>query len=134
MINVIGINSSTAPYMRWIGSREKRLETRGKNMLAGFVGQRVILAETKQGGYLAMYSAVIRSARPVTTWEEWDRLRSLHMVPEGSRYDWKPYTRIKWVYEITAIRRLKPFKVPEGVRHGRTSMEYEPERKRGITA
>ena len=134
MIPVVGINSSSAPFMADIGAGRKRIETRNRNMLGGIVGRRVILAETKQGGYLAMYSVVIRSARPVTSREEWDRLRPLHMVPEGSKYDWKPYTRVKWVYEITALRRLKPFMVPEGVRHGRTSMEYEPKRKEGITA
>ena len=124
MTYVVGINSSSAPFMPDIGARLKRLETRGKNMLGSLVGQRVILAETKQGGYMALYSAVIRSARPVRSREEWDALRPLHRVPIGNRYDWKDSTRVKWVYEITDLRRLRPFKVPEGVRHGRTCMEY----------
>ena len=129
---VIGINSSSAPFMAWIGTRgpgRKLLETRGKDTLGRYVGQRVILAETKQGGYLALYSAVIRSARPVRSLEEWDALRPQHRVPVGNRYDWKPGTRIKWVYEIANLRRLRPFLVPEGVRHGRTCMEYDPKRK-----
>ena len=121
---VIGINSSSAPFMADIGARLKVLETRGKNMLGRYVGQRVILAETRQGGYMAMYSAVIRSARPVTSREDWDALRPLHRVPEGNRYDWKDSTRVKWVYEIANLRRLRPFRVPEGVRHGRVCMEY----------
>lgn len=126
---VIGINSSSAPFMRDIGALLKRLETRSKNMLGRYVGQRVILAETKQGGYLAMYSAVIRSARDIRTPEEWNALRPLHRVPEGNvLYDWKPDTRVKWVYELTDIRRLRPFMVPEGIRHGRTCMEYEPKK------
>lgn len=126
---VIGINSASAPFMSDIGRRLKRLETRGKNMLGSYVGQRVILAETKQGGYLAMYSAVIRSARPVYSQKEWDALRPLHRVPAGNRYDWKPGTRVKWVYEITNLRHLHPFRVPEGIRHGRTCMEYDPKQK-----
>ena len=126
---VIGINSSSAPFMRDIGALLKRLETRSKNMLGRYVGQRVILAETKQGGSLAMYSAVIRSARDIRTPEEWNALRPLHRVPEGNvLYDWKPDTRVKWVYELTDIRRLRPFMVPEGIRHGRTCMEYEPKK------
>ena len=124
MIICIGINSSSTPFMRLIGTRQKILETRGKNMLGSLVGQRVLLCETKQGGYLAMYSAVIRSARPVLSWEEWDWLRPQHCVPVGNKYDWKPGTRVKWVYEISGLRRLHPFLVPEGVRHGRTWMEY----------
>lgn len=123
MIPVIGINSSTAPFMDMIGNRLKRLETRSKNTLGTFVGQRVILAETKQGGYLAKYSAVIRSARPIYSAEEWDTLRMQHCVPIGNDYDWKPGTRVKWVYELSNLRRLRPFMVPEGPRHGRVWME-----------
>lgn len=124
MIPVIGINSSSAPFMSDIGARRKTLETRSKNTLGCFIGQRVYLAETMRGGYTAMYSAVIRSARRVETAEEWEALRPLHRVPAGNRYDWKPETRCKWVYELSGIRRLRPFRVPEGRRHGRVWMEY----------
>lgn len=124
MAVVIGINSSSAPFMDDIGALLKRLETRNKDMLGRYAGQRVILAETKQGGYIARYSVVIRSARPVFTREQWDALRPLHRVPVGNMYDWKPGTRVKWVYELTDLRRLRPFRVPEGVRHGRVCMEY----------
>lgn len=128
MIPVVGINSKSAPFMADIGARRKTLETRGRNMLRALVGQRVLLAETRQGGYLAMYSAVIRSARPVRSAEEWDDLRPQHMVPAGSTYDWQPVDRVRWVYEITNLRRLVPFRVPEGRRHGRVWMEYQPTR------
>lgn len=132
MIPVIGINSSSAPFMEEIGARRKVLETRGKNMLGSLVGQRVIWAETRQGGYLAMYTGVIRSAHKITSRAEWDALRPLHRVPIGNKYDWKDTTRQKWAYEITALRRLRPFLVPEGPRHGRTWMETTL-RKRGTT-
>jgi len=128
MIPVVGINSSSAPFMRDIGLLLKRLETRNKDMLGSLVGQRVILAETKQGGYIAMYTAVIRSGREIRSSEEWDSLRTLHCVPSGNKYDWQPGTRVKWVYEITDLRRLRPFRVPDGVRHGRVWMEYNPPR------
>ena len=126
MIPVVGINSSSAPFMTDIGDLLKRLETRSRNMLRSLVGQRVILAETRQGGYLAMYTAVIRSARPVRSAAEWEGLRPLHRVPVGSQYDWQPGDRVRWVYELTGLRRLRPFLVPEGRRHGRTWMEYSP--------
>ena len=71
-----------------------------------------------------MYSAVIRSARCVRSREQWDALRSLHRVPVGNPYDWQDDTRVKWLYELTDLRRLRPFKVPESVRHGRVWMEY----------
>lgn len=124
MIPVIGINSSSAPFMDDIGARLKILETRSRNMLKRFVGQRVILAETRQGGYLALYSVIIRSAMAVRSREDWDALRPLHRVPIDNDFDWKPDTKVKWVYELSNIRYLHPFTVPEGVRHGRTWMEY----------
>lgn len=130
MIPVVGINSSSAPFMHDIGARLKLFETRSRRMLHPFLGQRVILAETRQGGYLAMYSAVIRSARPVYSRDEWEILRPLHRVPVDNDYDWNPGTHVKWLYEISDLRRLHPFQVPEGVRHGRTWMEYEPTNKR----
>ena len=99
-------------------------------MLRSLVNQRVILAETMQGGHLAMYSAVLRSALVIRSREEWERLRPLHRVPAGSRYDWKPNTRVKYLYQITSLRRLRPFMVPEGARHGYTWMEYSPTKGR----
>lgn len=126
MIPVVGINSASAPFMADIGDLLKRLETRSRNMLRSLVGQRVILAETRQGGYLAMYTVVIRSARPVRSREEWDDLRPLHRVPVGNPFDWQEGDRVRWVYELSGLRRLQPFLVPEGRRHGRTWMEYDP--------
>ena len=126
MIPVVGINSASAPFMADIGSLDKRLETRSRNMLRSLVGQRVILAETQQGGYLAMYTVVIRSARPIRSRDEWEALRPLHRVPAGSRYDWQPGDRVRWGDELSGLRRLHPFLVPEGRRHGRTWMEYDP--------
>lgn len=129
---VIGINSSSAPFMTEIGAGLKTLETRSRNTLGRFVGKRVMLAETKQGGYLAMYTAIIRAAHRIDSPEAWEALRPLHRVPVGSKYDWKPDTRVKWAYEITSLRRLCPFRVPEGRRHGRVWMEYEPPLKQKI--
>lgn len=131
MIPVVGINSASAPFMADIGARLKLLETRSRRMLHRFVGQRVILAETKQGGYLALYSAVISAEIRIASPEQWEALRSLHRVPSGNQYDWKPETRVKYAYQITALRRLRPFMVPEGARHGYVWMEYDENKQRG---
>lgn len=124
MIPVIGINSSSAPFMADIGRLLKLYETRSRRTLHRFIGQRVILAETKQGGYLAMYSVVIDSELCVSSPERWEALRPVHRVPKGSKFDWKPDTKVKYLYRIKGLRRLNPFMVPEGIRHGRTWMEY----------
>ena len=120
---VVWINSSSAPFMDDIGALLKRLETRNRDMLGFLVGQRVILAESKNGQRLARYSVVIRSARQVFSRKEWDALRPLHRVPVGNKYDWKPGTKVKYLYELSDLRRIRPFRVPEGVPRGRTGTE-----------
>ena len=64
--------------MAAIGTFDKRLETRSKNMLGRLVGQRIILAETKQGGSLAMYSAVLLPGHAVRS--QRDGFRGQHTV------------------------------------------------------
>lgn len=120
---VVWINSSSAPFMDDIGALLKRFETRSRDMLGFTVGQRVILAESKNGKRLALYSVVIRSVRQVFSQEQWDTLRPLHRVPVGNRYDWKPDTKVKYLYELSGLRRLRPFRVPEGIPRGRTGTE-----------
>lgn len=120
---VVWINSSSAPFMDDIGALLKRLETRNRDMLGFLVGQRVILAESKNGQRLARYSVVIRSARQVFSRDEWEALRPLHRVPVGNQYDWKPGTKVKYLYELSDLRRIRPFRVPEGIPRGRTGTE-----------
>ena len=106
-----------------IGALLKRFETRNRDMLGFLVGQRVILAESKNGKRQARYSVVIRSVTEVRSREQWDALRPLHRVPVGNMYDWKPGTKVKYLYELSGLRRLRPFTVPEGVPRGRTGTE-----------
>lgn len=122
---VVWINSSSAPFLDDIYARLKPFETRSRNMLRSLVGTRVILAESARKQRLARCSVIIRSVRRVTSWEEWDALRPLHRVPVGNQYDWKPETKVKYLYELTDIRRLRPFRVPEaGIPHSRSWFEY----------
>ena len=104
--------------------RLKPLETRSRNMLGSLVGQRVTLAESARHRRLARCSVVIRSVRAVYSREEWDALRPLHRVPVGNMYDWKPGTRVKYLYEWTDLRRLRPFRIMEYIPHGRSFAEF----------
>jgi len=128
-VPVVWINSSSAPFLADIGALLKRYETRSRNMLGALAYQRVILAESKSGKRLALYSVVIRSVRVVRSREEWDALRPVHRVPVGNPYDWKPETKVKYLYELSSLRRLRPFRVPDGVKHGRTWEEYNQQKK-----
>lgn len=123
-MKVVWINSSSAPFLDDICLRRKPFETRTRNMLGSLVGERVVFAESARGARLARCSGVIRSVRTVTSWDEWDALRPLHRVPADSKYDWKPDTKIKYLYEISNIRVLRPFRIPKGIiNHGRTWAE-----------
>lgn len=127
MPKVVWINSSSFPFLELICRGWKPFETRSRNMLGGLVGERVILAESSRGQRLARCSAVIKSVREVRTREDWDALRPLHRVPAGNKYDWKDDTKVKYLYELSRIRLLVPFRIPSGTSHGRTWMEYETE-------
>lgn len=129
MAIVVWINSSSAPFLDDICARLKPYETRSKNMLGALVGQRVIFAESARGARLARCSGVIKSVLTVTSPEQWEALRPMHRVPVGNMYDWKPETKIKYLYEFANIRILRPFRIPEGIPHGRSWMEYSNERK-----
>lgn len=121
---VVWINSSSAPFLDDICARLKPFETRSKDMLGSLIGQRVVLAESARGKHLARCSVVIRSVRAVYSREEWDALRPLHRVPVGNKYDWKPGTRVKYLYELTDLRRLRPFRIMEYIPHGRSFAEF----------
>ena len=127
MIPVVFINCSRFPFLSWILNRSKLYETRTRDTLRALVGQRVYLAETGHGRRaIVKSSARIAYVFPVISAAAWQRLRPLYCVPSGSQYDWRPGTRIKYMYVLEDVRNVAPFPVPEGVRHGRVWMEYIP--------
>lgn len=125
MIPIVFINCSVLPFIAWIISGRKTFETRTRNTLRSLVGQRVYIAETgRRGGQVVRCSATIRSVVVVRSRKEWIALRSAHRVPGKSQYDWKPWTKVKYMYELSDVVAMDPFTPPEGVRHGRVWMEY----------
>lgn len=125
MIPIVFINCREHPFLAAIMSLDKTYETRSRNTLRALVGQRVLLAETGTGRPVVRCSAIIRCAVPVTDRKTWQAMRKAHRVPRGSRYDWKKDTRRKWLYMLDGITYCVPFQPAEGVRHGRTWMEYD---------
>ena len=125
MIPVVFINCAEQPYLNDILSGRKQYETRSRDMLAQLVGRRVLLAETGNGRPIVRASAIIRTKTAARSRLEWALFRSGHCVPEGSRYDWGPGARVKYLYRLIDVQPVSPFIPPEGVRHGRVWMEYE---------
>ena len=124
MTPVIFINCKTEPFVNDIMCYLKQYETRNRNTLGRFIGERVLLAETGHGTPLVKCSAVIDCYWDVRSEDGWNRLRNSHRVPVGSSYDWKPDTKVKWLYHLKDVQPVVPFRLPSSCRrHGRVWAE-----------
>lgn len=124
MTSVIFINCTIEPYIDDIMCRLKEYETRNRNTLGRFLGERVLLAETGKGAPLVRCSAVIDEIISVTKKEDWNEYLGMTWVPVGSKHDWQPDTKIKWLYHLTDVRPVVSFRLPGSCRrHGRVWAE-----------
>ena len=129
MTPVIFVNCSRYPFIDWIMNGSKRYETRTKNtmktLMESHLGERILLAETGYKNPLVRCSAVLGSVIAVYTREAFEKYRSDCMIADTD-YDWKPDTRIKWLYRLDDVQPVKPFALPKSCRrHGRVWAEYE---------
>lgn len=127
MTPVIFINCKDHPFVEQILCGKKLYETRTRNTLGKLVGQKVFLAETgKRNRPLVIGTAVLGAPEKITREAVWKRFyRDESCIPAGSRYDWKPGTRVKYAYPVIHASYCIPFIPHEGIRHGRVWMEYE---------
>lgn len=126
MLPIIFINCDKEPFVDDIICQLKQYETRSRNTLGRFLGEPVLLAETRHGRRPVVKAyAVIDQVISVHTKEAWDEYLDLTWVPVGSSYDWQPNTKVKWLYGFKDVIPCTPFIPPEGKRHGRVWMEYE---------
>lgn len=126
MTPVIFINCKVEPYIDDIMCHLKEYETRNRNTLGRFLGERVLLAETGSGAPLVRCSSVIDQIISVHTREAWEEYLGQTWVPVGSKHDWQPDTKVKWLYSLSDVRPVEPFRLPSSCRrHGRVWAEYE---------
>ena len=124
MTPVIFINCTAEPYVDDIMSYLKQYETRTRNTLGRFLGERVLFAETGHGRPLVKCSAVIDQVVSVSTREQWEEYLELTWIPVGSVHDWQPDTKVKWLYHLTNVKPVVPFRLgPDCRRHGRVWAE-----------
>lgn len=128
MIPVVFINCRLFPFLAWIISGRKVYETRTWDTLRALVGQRVYLAETGRGCRPVVRCSCVIDHSLTCDLATFQALRHLHSVPAGSVYDWHAGTRKKVLYRLADVQPVDPFTVPEGPRHGRVWMEYNPEK------
>lgn len=125
MMPVIFINCKRFPFIDDIMAFRKLYETRNRNTLHRFLGERVMLAETGSGTPLVRCVATIASIHEVFTPEAWEKYRKDTCITAGSAFDWKPDSRKKVLYRLVDVKPVTPFRIRNGVRHGRIWMEYE---------
>lgn len=130
MTPVLFINCTTEPFVDDIMCRLKEYETRSRNslksLLSWALGKRILIAETGYGAPLIKCSAVIDHYIAVHTREQWEEYLDLTWIPMGSKYDWQDNTKVKYLYHLSDVRPVKPFRLPFSCRrHGRVWAEYE---------
>lgn len=132
MMPIIFINCKGQPFVDQILAGTKEYETRTRNMLGRLNGERVLIAETGHGRPLVKCSAYIDHYVELHSREQWEHVppnrhsyRCLSHIDSGSPYDWQPDTKVKYLYHLTDVHPVEPFRAPEGRRHGRVWMEYE---------
>ena len=128
MTPVIFINCSRHPFVWLIANGYKTYETRTRNTLKSLLtwslGERILIAETGKGKPVVRCSAVIDHVKAVYTRSGWDELRPDTQVLVGSEYDWKPNTKVKWLYHLTDVQPVNAFTLPDSCkRHGRVWAE-----------
>ena len=132
MNKIVFINSRSVPFVDMIMKQEKIFETRSRDVLRKLfeTGEQFYIAETGKGKPIVKCSARIRAIETVYTETAWNRYRTFHLVPPGSQYDWQTDTKKKVMYQLDNVTPVPaPFIPPEGKRHGRIWMEYNPEVK-----
>ena len=128
MTPVLFINCSREPFVDWIIGGLKQYETRTRNtlksLLSWALGERILIAETGHGSPLVRCSAVIDQVVAVYNREQWEEYLQYTWIPVGSEYDWTPDTKVKYLYHLTDIKPVVPFRLgPDCRRHGRVWAE-----------
>lgn len=126
MIPAIFINCKRYPFIWHIITGTKKYETRTRNTLGRFLGERVLLVETGHGKPIVRCSAVIDRIVEVHTEDAWLPYIMDADISNGSEYDWQPDTKKKVLYHLTDVHQVEPFPLPDSCRrHGRVWAEYE---------
>lgn len=104
----ININDSEAPYTEMILDGDKTIETRRTNSLDPYVGEEVGIIRTGKGPATLVGFMDIGEPKQYSNSQEFDRDRSKHRVPKGSKED-KEGKSVG--YPLSDVERTKPKEV-----------------------
>lgn len=86
------------PYADAIAAALKPIETRTRDTLGRFVGQRVLIVRTSSSRKPMIIGSVFISAKAFHSAAELDEMRGLTLIPPGSKFDCSG--RGKWCYTL----------------------------------
>lgn len=98
MIGIFVNQTRHVPYAEAIVRGYKTIETRTRDMLGRFVGERVLIIATGKGIKPEVVGSVVIRGKRFYTADELDTLRDVTLIPPGSRFDCRG--RGKWGYAM----------------------------------
>lgn len=105
-------DTKETPYALWIVKGEKPLETRSRNVLGKFVGERILVIRTRSGHPAEVIGEASMINSRFYTNAELDAMRNLTLIPKGSKYDCTG--KGKWCYWLANVTEYeKPIPLSE---------------------
>lgn len=99
ILPAIYVHSSTGiPYAEAIVRGAKPIETRNRDVLARFVGQRVLIIRTRNGKPSDVVGSAFIASKAFRTAQELDAMRDQTLIPPGSKFDC--HGKGKWCYTL----------------------------------
>ena len=98
MIGIFVNQTRHIPYAEAIVRGYKTIETRTRDMLGRFVGERVLIIATRKGMKPAIVGSVTIRGKRFYSQAELEELRNVTLIPPGSRFDCKG--KGKWGYVL----------------------------------
>lgn len=87
------------PYASAIAGGFKPIETRTRDVLRRFIGERVLIIRTRDGHPADIIGSAVISGKRFCSASELDTMRDLTLIPPGSKYDCHGHG--KWCYTMT---------------------------------
>lgn len=94
-------DTKETPYALWIVKGEKPIETRSRNVLGKFVGERILIIRTRSGHPAEVIGEASMINSRFYTNAELDAMRNLTLIPKGSKYDCTG--KGKWCYWLANV-------------------------------
>ena len=87
------------PYAYCIAAALKPIETRTRDVLGRFLGEKVLIIRTRSGHQSEVIGSAVISEKRFYSASELDGMRDKTLIPSGSKYDCNG--RGKWGYTMT---------------------------------